>query len=140
MNTIELCIKELGYAVVPITGSSMLPLLKEGRARVEVVSINLRQLKKGDVVLYKKNNGLLVLHRIIKSKADDVYIVLGDHQVKNAECVNKQQIIAVAKGFYINGHYISENTLWYKIYKKVWICSLTLRRCLLALYDLIKFK
>ena len=68
MNNIERSIKELGYAVVPITGTSMLPLLKEGRDLVELESCSQERLKKGDVVLYKKNDGTLVLHRIIKTE------------------------------------------------------------------------
>ena len=94
------------------------------------------QLKKGDVVLYKKNDGTLVLHRIIKAESKEVFTVLGDHQFKNAERVNKQQIIAIAQGFFINGSYVDENTRWYRIYKRIGLSSLTLRRCCLALLSL----
>lgn len=136
MNNIERCIKELGYAVVPITGTSMLPLLKEGRDRAELETGNLKQLKKGDIVLYKKNDGTLVLHRIIKTDGEEAFTLLGDHQFKNAEQVKKGQIIAVAKGFFINGRYVDEKTRWYRIYKRIWIGSLTIRRILIAVLRL----
>lgn len=132
MNNIELCLKELGYAVIPTVGTSMLPLLKEGKTRVEVEARSQKPLKKGDVVLYKKNDGTLVLHRIIKAENEDAVTVLGDHQFKNAEQVDKTQIIAVARGFFINGKYVDEKTRWYRVYSKVWVGSLTLRRCCLA--------
>ena len=138
MNNIEKCIKELGYAVVPISGTSMLPLLKEGETLVELEAIGLRQLKKGDVVLYKKNEGTLVLHRIIKAEGEDAFITLGDHQFKNAEKVSKEQIIAVAKGFFMNGCYVDDNTRWYKLYKKIWLGSSVFRRCGFVLLSLIK--
>lgn len=138
MSNIENCIKELGYAVVPISGTSMLPLLEEGKSLVELEESSLKQLKKGDIVLYKKNDGTLVLHRIIKAEGEDAFILLGDHQFKNAERVSKGQIIAVAKGFIINGRHVDEKTRWYRIYKKIWLSSLTLRRCCLALLSLIK--
>lgn len=134
MNNIELCIKELGCAVVPINGTSMLPLLEEGKALVDVVSINQKQLKKGDVILYKRGNGTLVLHRIIKIESEDVFIALGDHQFTNAEKVNTNQIIAVARGFFINGNYVDEKKLRYRIYKRIWLSSLTLRKYLLKLH------
>ena len=102
MNNIELCIKELGCALVPITGTSMLPLLEEGKALAEVEASDKKQLKKGDVVLYKKNDNTLVLHRIIKIEGDDNFKVLGDHQFKNAEQIKGEQIIAVARAFFIN--------------------------------------
>lgn len=138
MNNIERSIKELGYAVVPITGTSMLPLLKEGRDRVELEPCSQERLKKGDVVLYKKNDGTLVLHRIIKTENREFFTVLGDHQFKNAERVNKNQIIAVACGFFIKGRYVTEKTRWYRLYKKIWLSSLTVRRCFLALLSLKK--
>ena len=138
MNNIERSIKELGYAVVPITGTSMLPLLKEGRDLVELEPCSQERLKKGDVVLYKKNDGTLVLHRIIKTENGEFFTVLGDHQFNNDERVNNNQIIAVACGFFIKGRYVNEKTQWYRIYKKIWLSSLTVRRCFLALLSLKK--
>ena len=138
MNNIERSIKELGYAVVPITGTSMLPLLKEGRDLVELESCSQERLKKGDVVLYKKNDGTLVLHRIIKTENGEFFTVLGDHQFNNDEWVNKNQIIAVACGFFIKGRYVTEKTRWYRMYKKIWLCNLNFRRIILAVLSLKK--
>ena len=138
MNNIERSIKELGYAVVPITGTSMLPLLKEGRDLVELESCSQERLKKGDVVLYKKNDGTLVLHRIIKTENGEFFTVLGDHQFNNDERVNNNQIIAVACGFFIKGRYVNEKTRWYRLYKKIWLCNLNFRRIILAVLSLKK--
>ena len=138
MNNIERSLKELGYAVAPIAGTSMMPLLKEGRDRVELKPYCHERLKKGDVVLYKKNDGTLVLHRIIKTENREFFTVLGDHQFKNAERVNKNQIIAVACGFFIKGRYVTEKTRWYRMYKKIWLCNLNFRRIILAVLSLKK--
>ena len=138
MNNIERSINELGYAVAPIAGTSMMPLLKEGRDRVELEPCSQERLKKGDVVLYKKNDGTLVLHRIIKTENGEFFTVLGDHQFKNAERVNKNQIIAVACGFFIKGRYVNEKTRWYRLYKKIWLCNLNFRRIILAVLSLKK--
>ena len=138
MNNIERSIKELGYAVAPIAGTSMLPLLKEGRDLVELEPCSQERLKKGDVVLYKKNDGTLVLHRIIKTENREFFTVLGDHQFNNAERVNKNQIIAVACGFFIKGRYVNEKTRWYRLYKKIWLCNLNVRRIILAVLSLKK--
>ena len=138
MNNIERNIKELGYADATITGTSMLPLLKEGRDRVELEPCCQEQLKKGDVVLYKKNDGTLVLHRIIRVENGEFFTVLGDHQFNNDEWVNKNQIIAVACGFFIKGRYVNEKTRWYRLYKKIWLCNLNFRRIILAVLSLKK--
>ena len=138
MNNIERSIKELGYAVAPIAGTSMMPLLKEGRDRVELKPYCHERLKKGDVVLYKKNDDTLVLHRIIKTENGEFFTVLGDHQFNNDEWVNKNQIIAVACGFFIKGRYVTEKTRWYRLYKKIWLCNLNFRRIILAVLSLKK--
>lgn len=138
MNNIERSIKELGYAVAPIAGTSMMPLLKEGRDRVELKPYCHERLKKGDVVLYKKNDDTLVLHRIIKTENGEFFTVLGDHQFNNDEWVNKNQIIAVACGFFIKGRYVTEKTRWYRMYKKIWLCNLNFRRIILAVLSLKK--
>ena len=138
MNNIARCLEELGCAVVPIMGKSMLPLLEEGQSRVELIVIDEKPLKKGDIILYKKNDGTLVLHRIIKDDDNGIFTVLGDHQFKNAEQISRKQIIAVAKGFFINGCYVDGKTQWYRIYKKIWLSNLTVRRCFLALLSLKK--
>ena len=138
MNNIERSIKELGYAVAPIAGTSMMPLLKEGRDRVELKPYSHERLKKGDVVLYKKNEGTLVLHRIIKTENGEFFTVLGDHQFNNDERVNNNQIIAVACCFFIKGRYVNEKTRWYRLYKKIWLCNLNVRRMILAVLSLKK--
>ncbi|MGN0264559.1 MAG: S24/S26 family peptidase [Oliverpabstia sp.] len=130
-GNIEQCLQELGYAVVPVRGTSMWPLLKEGKTRVQVEAKEGKQVRKGDIVLYRRKDGTLVLHRIIKVE-EDTFLVCGDHQWKQMEQVQENQILAVGQGFFQNGHYIDDNTWWYRIYKKFWNGNLTVRRCCLA--------
>ena len=130
-GNMEQCLQELGYAVVPVRGTSMWPLLKEGKTRVQVEAKEGRQVRKGDMVLYRRKDGTLVLHRIIKVEKD-TFLVCGDHQWKQVEQVQENQILAVGQGFFQNGHYIDDNTWWYRIYKKFWNGNLTVRRCCLA--------
>ena len=128
----EQCLKELGFAVVPVKGTSMWPLLKEGKSRVQLVEKDGKQLREGDIVLYRRVDGSLILHRIFKIEADGTYLVCGDHQWKLEEQIREEQILAVAQGFYRNGRYIDEKTWWYRLYKGVWNSNVTIRRCCLA--------
>ena len=131
-GNIEQCLKELGFAVVPIRGTSMWPLLKEGKSQVQLVSGRTKQLKKGDIVLYRRKDGTLVLHRIVKVGEKDTFLVCGDHQWKLEEQIREDQILAAAQGFFMNGRYIDEKTWWYRLYKKIWTGNLMMRRCCLA--------
>ena len=131
-GNIEQCLKDLGFVVVSISGTSMWPLLKEGKSQVQLVSGRTKQLKKGDIVLYRRKDGTLVLHRIEKIVKKNTYLVCGDHQWKLEEQIGEDQILAAAQGFFINGRYIDEKTWWYRLYKKFWNGNLTMRRCCLA--------
>ena len=130
-GNIEQCLQELGYAVVPVRGTSMWPLLKEGKTRVQVEVKEGKQVRKGDIVLYRRKDGTLVLHRIMKVE-EDGFRVCGDHQWKLDEKVQEEQILAMAQGFFKNGNYIDEKTWWYRLYKRFWNGNLTVRRCCLA--------
>ena len=130
-GNIEQCLKELGFAVVPTKGTSMWPLLIEGKCRVKITAAEGKMLKKGDIVLYRRTDGTLVLHRIMKI-VEDGFRVCGDHQWKLDEKVQEEQILAIAQGFFKNGNYIDEKTWWYRLYKRFWNGNLTIRRCCLA--------
>lgn len=136
MGNMEQCLEELGFAVVPTKGTSMWPLLKEGDSWVQVAARDGRQLKEGDVVLYRREDGKLVLHRIIRVEQADTYLLCGDHQWKPEEHVKDEQIFAVAQAFSQNRRYFDEHTWWYRLYRKIWNGNLTVRRCCLALLRL----
>ena len=100
---IEQCLRELGYAVVSIKGTSMWPLWKEGKNQIQLAAKDKKQCKRGDVILYRREDGTLVLHRIIKRGASDTFWACGDHQWKVEEAVREEQILDVAQGFFKNG-------------------------------------
>lgn len=129
---LEQCLRDLGYAIVPVSGTSMWPLLKEGESRVQVAVREGQPLRKGDVILYRREDGALVLHRIIQVVEAQEYLVCGDHQWKPEERVQEEQILAVAQGFFRNGRYYDAHTRWYRLYQIVWNGNMTVRRCCLA--------
>ena len=131
-GNVERCLQELGYAVVPTKGTSMWPLLKEDGSWVQVTLRDSRQLKPGDVVLYRIKDDTLVLHRIIRVEQADTYWLCGDHQWQADELVKDEQILAVAQGFVRNGHYFDDRTWWYRLYRILWNGNLTARRCCLV--------
>lgn len=54
-----------------------------------------QSLKKGDIVLYRRNGEKFVLHRIIREK-NGKYIMCGDNQFRLEFGIKKENIIAVA--------------------------------------------
>lgn len=97
-------------------GTSMRPLLRQGR---DIVVIKRPEfpLKAGDVPLYRvRGKKELVLHRILKTGEDGVYIIRGDNLYVK-EYVKESHIVGVMKAFYRDGKYCDcEKSRKYKLY------------------------
>ncbi|MEE1319487.1 MAG: S24/S26 family peptidase, partial [Ruminococcus sp.] len=80
-------------------GKSMLPMLRDGED-VVVLSKPQGRLHLFDVPLYRRSNGLYVLHRIVDFDADGSYVMCGDNQFEIERGINKEQIIGYVSVIY----------------------------------------
>lgn len=103
---------------ITVTGNSMSPFLKDKRDKA-VLSPITRTPQKDDVVLYLRDNGTYVLHRIFKVKENE-YIMLGDAQVYLEKGITDRHIIAVATAFERKGKQLNCNNFLYLCYIKLW--------------------
>jgi len=122
-------------------GTSMFPLFLGGRDQVCVTPISPDKLRRADVVLYRRDNGMLVIHRIWKIKTDGFYMV-GDNQTQPEGPLRPQQIKAVMISVRRKGTEISCHNLVYVLYSHIWLSLRPVRhlisRPLGALYRLLK--
>lgn len=95
------------------TGNSMWPFITDG-AEVYISPVR-RRLHRLDTVLYRRDNGMLVLHRIIKIKKDGYYMC-GDNQTDLEGPVSHDSICGILKGYRRNGRYIRAGHLSGKIW------------------------
>jgi len=78
---------------VPIRGDSMRPFLRSGDfAFLKALDGPLRP---GDIVLYRRENGEYVLHRIYKITSDGTLLMLGDAQL-TGEPISPDQVLGKA--------------------------------------------
>ena len=105
-------------------GTSMLPMLKEGRDSV-VLSPLPGALKRYDLPLYRRKNGQFVLHRVVR--VTDTYTCLGDNQFVLEEGLTHGQMIAVVSSFTRKGKEHRVTDLSYRIYRAVWFRSRHIR-------------
>ena len=112
------------------SGTSMLPLLHQGKDNIIVVKPEGR-LKKYDVAVYVTENGKYIMHRVVEVH-DDHYIFIGDNLLAK-EYVTDDMVCGKLVGFYKNGkHYIDcKNSKIYKAYSKFWVKFKPLRPVLL---------
>ena len=117
-----------GTVQLPITGTSMLPLLVWGRDSVELVKSN--EFKKCDIIFYRRDDGHFVLHRIV-GKDDKGYVLCGDNQWVKETGIENRHIIAVVKSITRNNKKIDVNNKLYVLYSKIWVAILRFRRFIL---------
>ena len=125
MPILQLQMEKGGSAVLPVTGTSMLPMLRNGIDSVVITPVS-RPLRKGDIPLYKRDNGSYVLHRIVGLQ-DDTFLCCGDNQWLK-EKVAKEQVVAVVGAYFREGTRRSLSSLSYRLYVPVWNLLRPLRR------------
>lgn len=107
-----------GTAALMVTGSSMMPMLYHRRDSVMLMR-PAGPFKKGQIILYKRDNGRYVLHRIIKV-TEDHYVCCGDNQA-DREIVAPRQVLAVVVGFQRKGRTYRLTHPLYRMYTFLWV-------------------
>lgn len=116
-------------------GGSMLPFIVGGRD--EAILVKPQKLRRGDVVLYRRQSGRYVLHRIhhiINENEKKRFYMVGDSQVEIEGPLESEQIIGVAEGFIRKGKYFSKNHFGYRIWVYCWSFLRTFRPQLIHLW------
>ena len=114
-----------GELVYPNKGVSMLPLLREGRDLMVIAKRPEGRCKRLDAVLFKRDNGQYVLHRIVKVREQD-YLLCGDNQIVR-EAVREEQIIGVLNAVRRGDRTIHVTDWDYRLYVRVWTLLFPLR-------------
>lgn len=131
MNRPEDIIEKLGYYSATVHGFSMYPLLVNHRDSVYIEKTEI--FRKYDVLLFRRKDGQLVLHRLIDF-SDDMLVLCGDNDFIS-EKIHKNQVIGIMKEFSRNDKIFKVNNFWYKLYYRVWCFSLPTKRVLKAIYS-----
>jgi len=133
-SSIEEEIRKNGRFVYSNRGRSMLPLIREGKDVVVLVS-PVFPLRKYDVPLFKPAHfdGRYILHRIVKVK-DGSYVIRGDNCISCEYGVKDEDIVGVLSAVVRGGKEISVSSFGYKAYSRFWCFIYPLR------YVLKRFK
>lgn len=148
------CIAQGQEVVLTITGNSMSPFLRNKKDQVVLTACDPMALQPGDVPLYRRRNGKLILHRIVE-RDDGVtrtrwgreetlaprcgsleYTMLGDAQWQEEPHIAPDQIIGVAKAFISRGKRWECDSEAYRRNRMRWHRWLWLRPVLVQMYHL----
>lgn len=119
-----------------ISGNSMVPFLVHCRDTVYLSPVS-RPLRKGDLVLYRRDNGAYVLHRVAGLEKEN-YCMVGDAQTELEHGVRLDQICAIAVAAERKGHRQQPGTFWWEFFEKIWIRVVPLRPLFLKIYTWVK--
>ena len=125
-------VKEGKEVSMLIAGSSMAPFLVHQRDYIYFKKPE-RNLRKGDMVFFERNNGQYVMHRIWKVKPDGYYIV-GDAQTEIEGPVREEQIFAIITKVRRKNQWIAPGDFWWEFFEHVWLHMIPIRRTVMWCY------
>lgn len=101
-------------------GYSMYPMLIPGRDQAVLAKVTPEELRRGDVVLYRRENGMLVLHRLCRIRPEGFYMV-GDNQTELEGPLKGEQIRGRMTAFVRKGRRISVKNPVYRMTAGLWL-------------------
>ena len=118
-----------------ISGSSMNPFLVHGRDIVYLSKIYC-PLKRGDMVLYRRNNGQYVIHRIYRCHLQ-TFTMVGDAQTSLEAGIRPEQILARVCMVRRKDRLLKPGCFWWEFFQRIWIRLIPLRPGIFAIYSKI---
>ena len=107
-------------------GFSMYPLFIPGRDEALIQQVPVTSLKRNDVALYRRAQGILVLHRIVRV-ASEGYYMTGDNQYEIEGPLRPDQFKGKLIAFVRNGKEISVKNPLYRFLSSLWLLMLPVR-------------
>ena len=117
-----------------ITGNSMSPFLVHGRDTVFLSRLD-RDIKKGDILLYRRDSGAYILHRVYKAGEELTFV--GDGQAAFERGIKRDRVIAVAESAVRKGKTIQKGCLVWDFFEKVWINFVPVRMPIIKIYSFL---
>ena len=121
-----------GTVNLPVNGWSMRPFLMPGRDSV-VLSPPGERVRRGDVVLHRRDDGKYILHRICRVKPNAFYSV-GDAEAKPIEGpLRFDQIKALAVAANRKGRHIDfAKSVGWRLFTFLWLLLRPFRPCIMG--------
>ena len=117
-------------------GTSMLPMIRQGEDSVVLSALG--DVAVNDVILYKRDDGSFVLHRLVKIKGDEL-VMCGDNQFELEYGITRAHALAKLSCFYRGNTKITLDNKDYQKYLKT-LPRVRRKRKIRAILSKIKHK
>ena len=119
-----------------VTGGSMTPYLAGGRDTV-MISKPRFPLKVGDIALFERRSGQIVMHRV-KKRSPEGYFFIGDAQTVVEGPVPEERVFGVVDRVIRKGKIEERGSVTWSFFRRIWIRIVPLRPLCMKLYRLFK--
>lgn len=117
---LEQLLREGNIIRIKPQGYSMYPLFIPGRDEALIQQTDGTDCHRNDVVLYRRDQGILVLHRICRITSDGFYMV-GDNQYEVEGPLRQDQIIGKLIAVNRNSREFTVGNPFYKFVSSLWL-------------------
>ena len=118
-----------------ISGNSMSPFLIHGRDTVFLSKI-VTPPQRGDMILYRRDNGKFVLHRVYET--GKTFTMVGDAQTLLEKGIRPEQMLAKVTAVTRKGKLLKKGSFWWDFFEKTWICMVSMRPAARSAYSYLK--
>ena len=108
-------------------GYSMYPLFIPGKDQAVISPLGNKHIRRGDVLLYRRKTGKLVLHRVVKVKGSKLFFV-GDNQTDIEGPLSITQVYGYMSAFYKGKIKYSVKNPLYILSWQTWLILLPVRK------------
>ena len=109
-----------------VTGESMSPFLRHGRDQIRLAAVTAPP-QRGDMVFFRRRNGLYIMHRVLRRMPDGNYAIIGDGQQQVESPIAPEQIFAVVTQVCRKGIWLGPESFWWRFFAGPWLTLLPLR-------------
>lgn len=113
-----------GQLCLVVTGNSMRPFLRPEEDRVLLCKA--KKIRKGDIVLYRRNNGAYILHRAVKVGATEFYAA-GDAQGWREGPIPLTRTEGVVWEIHRGNKCIRADSWFFQMGSRIWMAMFPLR-------------
>lgn len=120
-----------------ITGNSMVPFLVHERDYIFFKKLD-RELRKGDMVFYRRRTGQYIMHRICRVNSDGSFDIIGDGQSVIEHGVHREQIFGLITKVKRKGKILSDGDFCWEFFKHIWLHMIPVRMFFIRAYGRLK--
>lgn len=122
---------------LPVSGSSMSPFLVSGRDTV-IISKPKESFKCGNIVLFRRNNGQYIMHRIHHIDKNGGLYLIGDGERKVEGPICEEQVLGIIHKVIRKNRLIESKDLSWLFFERIWIRIIPFRPIAHSIYKIVK--